>query len=108
MQTTTARVEVPEESTFVSNLSCKWNRSDDLSLIPYWPFLLFQKFTAPTVQSKPVVPGTAEVVLIRNALAELQDGRKNSQHLRTLCLGTRIIANLSVSAALKYTKSNLV
>jgi len=67
----------------------------------------FQKFTSPTVQNKSAVPGTAEVVLIRNALAELQEGRKISQHLPVFCWGTRIIANLSVSAALKYTKSNL-
>lgn len=36
------RVEVPEESAFVSNLSCKWNTSDDLNLVPHWPFLHFK------------------------------------------------------------------
>lgn len=61
----------------------------------------------PTDQNKPAVPGTTEVVLLRNALAELQEGRKIAQHLCALCLGTMITANLSISTALKYTKSNL-
>lgn len=100
-----ARVQVPEESAFVSSLGCKWNRSDDLNLMPCLLTISpFQKFTVPTVRNKPAVLSPEVVVLIRNAPTELQEGRKISQHLR---LGTMMIANLSVSAVLKYSKSNL-